>query len=261
MITKNLFDEFGRLTPVDIKHQAHKETRRYFNCDQPEIDYSAIYSRLNTYLGADKNFKDNEFEDKAEQILKEIEDNELLNGMLKGVKVPFFIPKNENLNDIGEALEDFYLKKVEASYNDFYPEYEFKNHYRLGLKNKLEVQEGSHYNFLIDRLKKETVVGYFFPCLSEYSIPAAIEASQKLPENFVLSGGFDLSASFIGTPDLLMRKDGYPPLFWLAGLKTDNATHNFHFETYGYNLTFNYRPHLDMAAEYWWCGISVIYKK
>ena len=32
----------------------------------------------------------------------------------------------------------------------------------------------------------------------------------------------------------------------------------YHFEAYGYNLTFNRRPHLGHAAEYWSSGISVL---
>ncbi|XLM23265.1 hypothetical protein MKD33_18855, partial [Chromobacterium piscinae] len=61
-------------------------------------------------------------------------------------------------------------------------------------------------------------------------------------------------AAFIGSPDLLLRRDGYPPLLWLSGLDGEKEGVGYHFEAYGYDLTFNRRVHQNMAAEYWASG-------
>ena len=46
--------------------------------------------------------------------------------------------------------------------------------------------------------------------------------------------------------------------WWLAGLQGEKPGIGYHFEAYGYNLTFNRRPHLDQTAEYWWSGVTVL---
>jgi hypothetical protein len=81
---------------------------------------------------------------------------------------------------------------------------------------------------------------------------------QSLPEHFLLSGGYDTSAALVGTPDLLLRTDGYPPLLWLAAVQTDKPLVAYHFEAYGYNLTFNRRVHFGQAAEYWNSGLTIL---
>ena len=87
-------------------------------------------------------------------------------------------------------------------------------------------------------MTKDVVVGYYYPCMMEYSIPAAIECINTLPSQFLLAGGFDTCSAFIGSPNLLLRTNGYPPLLWMTALKTDKEDVGYHIEAYGYNLTF-----------------------
>ena len=96
------------------------------------------------------------------------------------------------------------------------------------------------------------------PFVTEYSIPAAIEKINELPQQFILAGGFDTCSAFIGTPNLLLRKDGYPPLIWMTSLINNDDTIGYHIESYGYNLTFNRRAHLGHAAEYWSHALVVL---
>jgi hypothetical protein len=107
-------------------------------------------------------------------------------------------------------------------------------------------------------MKRDVVVGIDFPGLLEYSVPAARERMASLPETCLLTGGYDSAAAFVAAPDLLLRKDGYPPLLWLSGLDstTDNA--EFHFEAYGIILTFNCRAHLGNVAEYWTSAFVIL---
>jgi len=62
----------------------------------------------------------------------------------------------------------------------------------------------------------------------------------------------------IATPDLLLRTDGYPPLLWLGALQGEKEQVGYHFEAYGYNLTFNRKPHFNQVAEYWCAGLVVL---
>jgi len=132
------------------------------------------------------------------------------------------------------------------------------HHVKLGLAGKLTVQPGSRHERLIEAMGNDEVVGLYFPCLTEYSLPAALERVASLPEHLLLAGGFDTAAAFVGVPDLLLRTDGYPPLLWLTGLAGEKPGIGYHFEAYGHDLTFNRRAHLGQTAEYWWSGISVL---
>jgi hypothetical protein len=102
------------------------------------------------------------------------------------------------------------------------------------------------------------VVGRYFPCLTEYSVPACLERMFSLPEKFLLAGGADTSAALVGSPGLLLNEGGYPPKLWLAGLKTGADTMGYLYEAYGYNLTFNQRPHLNQASPQWAGALVVL---
>ena len=112
---------------------------------------------------------------------------------------------------------------------------------------------------IIKKIKSQDVVGLLFPCLNEFSFPAAIETINNLPENFILAGAYEIMSSAICFPDLLRRDDGYPPLLWFSSnYNSENQNISYHLEQYGYNLTFNKRAHLDLASEYWCHSLVVV---
>lgn len=251
------FDEHGRCLPHEATQAAcHRRTRRYFLLVQPAIDYAAIHQRIVGQLG-DAGVDAAEFERRVRAVLARLDDDEINRGILNGSYVPFLLPA-ASYGDIGEALESHYLPAVAAAFSQALPSYTFTNHHKAGLAGKLKVAEGSRHHDLIDAMAKGPVVGVYFPCMLEYSVPAAIEQMASLPADFLLAGGYDTAAAFIGSPDLLLRKDGYPPLLWLSGLDSEKEGVGYHFEAYGYDLTFNRRVHQGMAAEYWASGLVVL---
>ena len=252
------FNEYGRCIPAEsLKAAAHKESRRYFQIMQPKIDYQIIYNRLNERFHFDEQLTVDDFQSRAEAILQKLGADIQFSNVTQGVGVPFILPKAQ-YDDIGKALESDYLPGLEASFQGQFPAYSFVNHCSESLDGKLSVVEGSRHDELLAAMQKEVVVGYYFPSLLEYSVPASIEQVGKLPAQFLLAGGFDTAAAFIGSPDLLLRTDGYPPLLWLSGLTTGNINMGYHFEAYGYGLTFNRRAHLGNVAEYWASGLVVL---
>jgi hypothetical protein len=252
-----LFDEFGRCIPGVLQAPAHRLSRRYFRIDQPEIDYPAIHARIVKHLGAAAAPSPAEFEARAERILVHLRRDPRLAGILEGVRVPFLLP-HADYPDYGLAVEETYLAAVAAAYQEKLPAYRFVNHCKGGLTGKLGVANGSRHERLLERMRVAPVVGYYFPCLTEYSVPAAVEQVALLPARFLLAGGFDTCAAFVGSPDLLLRRDGYPPVLWLSGSLEAGDRAGYHFEAYGYNLTFNRRVHLGNAAESWASGLVVL---
>jgi len=254
----DLFDCYGRrVPPVGLDSAVHQEIRRYFICVQPDVNYVDIHTRLENHLKARDVLSVAEFEDRAEGILEDLRRDESVKNITRGVGVPFFLPRISS-GDIGRKLDQAYLKGVERSFHDLFPDHAFQNHHKGSLADKLGIVPGSRHERLVEAVRHEVVVGCYFPCLAGYSIAAAVEQMASLPDKFLLAGGFDTCAAFIGSPDLLLRTDGYPPLLWLAALSGEKKGIGYHFEAYGYNLTFNRRPHLDQAAEYWASSLVVL---
>jgi hypothetical protein len=256
--TPGFFDPHGRAVPTGLQAPVHQRTRRHFLCRQPAIDYGDIHRRTVASLGV----KDavpvsvSEFAARAEKILESLRSDPDTANVLKGVHVPFLLPPAAG-TDPGEVLEAW-LEGVRRAFAERFPERTFTNHHKGGLAGKLAIAPGSRHDRLLRAVREGWVVGYYFLCLSEYSVPAAIEQVQHLPESFLLAGGIDTAAALVGSPDLLLRTDGYPPLLWLAALQGEKEGVGYHFEAYGYNLTFNRRVHLGQAAESWASGLIVI---
>lgn len=245
------FDEHGRCLPhPDTQAACHRRTRRYFLPVQPQIDYARIHQRICARLGGGEALSAAAFEEKARGILARLADDPATRNLLNGPHVPFYLPQASHA-DIGEALESRYLPAVASAFAETMPDDLFSNHHKAGLAGKLMPAAGSRHDVLIEAMALGPVVGVYFPCLLEYSVPAAIEQMASLPASLSLAGGYDSCAAFISAPDLLLRRDGYPPLLWLSGLEAEKDDAGYHFEAYGYDLTFNRRIHQNMAAEYW----------
>lgn len=251
------FDEHGRCLPHHVEAAVHAKSRHYFSLVQPEISYKKIFGRLSASFDIEHLISEQEFEQRAEAILQRLRDDNELSPILNGVYVPFILPKAE-YSDIGTAMENIYLPAVNTSFNQLFPEYEFTNHSPNSLAEKLNIAENTGHDNLIHAMKQDVVVGIYFPCLLEYSVPAARERVSTLPDACLLAGGYDTAAAFVAAPDLLLRKDGYPPLLWLSGLDSVEENAEFHFEAYGYDLTFNRRAHLGLVAEYWASALVIL---
>ena len=245
-----LFDENGRCIPKNINSPVNIETRRYFIFESRTINYNHIYDRIKKHLDPKTELTIEEFETRSKKIITNLQKNPLTENITKGVGVPFFLPR-KNYSDIGTDLVNHYIKALEKSFHETHPKYEFVNHCKQDLSNQLKVVPNSRHEKLLESMQEDVVVGYYYPCLMEYSMPAAIESVNDLPSQFLLAGGFDTCAAFIGSPNLLLRENGYPPLLWMTALKSNGEDVGYHIEAYGYNLTFNRRAHLKHVAEYW----------
>jgi hypothetical protein len=253
-----IFDPYGRPFPRDLKSAAHAKTRRRFVCEQPVVDYGAIHARLMSAYGHDPStISAAEFERRAEKVLGDLRADPTLSNVAAGVKVPFFLA-NLTDDDQGRALDATHLPALKRAYVEKFPSRAFVDHNKEPLAGTVTIAQGSRHERVIGAARGTVAVGYYFPCLLEYSVPAALEQVEAMPEKFSLAGGADTCAAFVGSPDLLYREDAYPPLLWFAALTTDDPMVGFHLEAYGYNLTFNRRVHFGHAAEYWGSGVVVL---
>lgn len=143
-----------------------------------------------------------------------------------GVGVPFFL-RPMVWSELGAALDLTFLPALKASFEEAYPGQRFTNYCRL--TGKLSTGGSVQRN----------IVGWYFPGGEGET-----------------AGPMETLAAFIGSPGLLQREDGYPPLLWLGTLS--DARFGYCLEAYGADLTFNRRPHLGKTSEYWATGRMVL---
>lgn len=252
-----VFDAHGRCVPGALSAPVHERTRRYFTCTQPEVDYKAIHARLARHLGGAERIGAREFETRARGVLASLEADEVHRGITNAVHVPFYLPAG-GVADVGAEIERTYIPAVQAAYEEAFPGRDFENRCVHPLDDRLTAADQGRHRVLLERLAEGPVVGVFFVALTEYSVPAARERVERLPEKFLMAGGLDTCAAAIGSPGLLFREEGYPPVLWFGGLESDAPDANYHLEQYGFDLTLNRRVHLGNAAESWANGIVVL---
>ena len=264
-MSEQLFDEFGRLIPAGGEHPVNQISRRYFLIDSVAPDLKEMYDRQVRHLvcgeggdeaGSDVSFE--EFSQRIDALKTSIENDPKHANLLNGVYVPLLLPALGPVDDLGALMSERCIEAVAAAYHEVLPDYDFVNQCPDKLNGLVSVVPGSRHQALMSALVQAPAVALYFPCLTEYSVSAAISAIDVLPENYSLTGGIDLAAAFVARPDLLLRENGYPPTLWASALRAEKVNTGYHFEAYGYNLNFYRRAHLGQHAEYWWHGLTVL---
>ena len=255
------FDNKGRAKATLTTKKVIKNSRYYFSLDENikrKIDLKNIYNNSVNFFNTSFDSSVDDFENRINSIKEKLNENENTKNILNGYGIPFIFPKFSS-NDIGSNIQQILIPSLIKSYAKKFPNYELQNHIKYNLKGKIDCWNNSRYEKIITNSQERETIGILFPCLNEFSFPAAIEVIGQLPENFVLSGGYEIISALVGTPEYLFREDKYPPLLWFSSMKNiDDNNISYHLEPYGYNLTFNQRAHLNDAAEYWWHSVSII---
>lgn len=252
------FDNKGRANTELTSKDVYKKSRYYFQINEDlkdKIDLKEIYKNLKENLNISITF--NDFEEKIKKIKEKVNGDEKTKNLSNCIGVPFIIPK-VNVDDLSLVFKNIFLPAVTNSYKKKFPNYDFVDHVNDDFEKKFKILDGSRYSSFLEAVSKKDVVGIFYPSMNEFSYPAALDTIQKLPEIFSLCGPIDLASVLTGFPQLLSRNEKYPPMLWLSSIvDSKNQKVSYHFEPYGYNLTFNKRAHLDHVAEYWWHSIIV----
>lgn len=260
-MSEKYFQQDGRCATNLTDQKLYTISRKYFKLDDQVIQnlsIDKIYDNYKKYLKIDTDLSKEIFNNEIIKIKNKLQNNSDHKNILKGVCIPFILPKT-NTEDIGENLEKIYIPALKKSFKDFFPKYEFVNHCKENLKNNIKLWDHTRNEKILKKLKSQDVVGLLFPCLSEFSFPAALETLKNLPDSFLLAGAYEVTSCLIGYPALLRRDKAYAPLLWFSSVcNSDDSNIAYHLEPYGYNLTLNKRAHLNLASEYWWHSLVVI---
>ena len=260
-MSDKFFSPDGRCVTSFTKNEVHAKSRNYFRIDQDrfnKVKLNTIFNNIKNNLCPDEKIEFSEFENRITSLKNNISKNSETKNISNNILIPFFLPKIK-IDDIGETLEQRFFPALQKSFKSSLPDYEFVNHQKGSLKNKIKIRQNTRYEKLLSELSKRNIVGLISPSLNEFSFPAALDTIPHLPAELIGSGGIEILAGLIGCPNLLHRDDGYPPLLWFTSShEVDDENIGYHVEAYGNNLTYNRRAHLSQAAEYWWHSLTII---
>lgn len=258
-----IVDKNGRIIPTENERVYSLVDRKYFCLHQPEITLSRIYNNFVGVLGKETlvDLSEIEFKKKFENLVSQLKDDTNFSNLLKGVYVPFILPKKDSLgkNPITSLVE-----AAGKSFKGKFPQFDFKLISDVKLDSDLEIRQNSSWELLDIAWSQGSVVGIYFPTtMSGFAIPDYTSVVSRLHRNnLVLSGIPEVASAIIGSPDLLIKRDGkYPNLLALAAFIERDAVqkHFFHFfEAYGWNLYFNRRSYLGAVSEYYSGGLTFV---
>lgn len=193
-----LCDTFGRIIPTNLKEEV-VDANNDFYLEQPKNSVKTAWENIKA-----SQFKNipslKEFENRIETLKQKPEVQSLQNGVCFPIMLPQFTVK-----DYGTDLENTFIPAVEKAYKQAFPDRNFYNWRKNDLAKKVSIVDPRH-EALIEHMKIEWVIGLYFPTpLQGYSIPAAREMVEKLPEGFSLAGPIDSAMALIAFPEVLCR--------------------------------------------------------
>ncbi len=265
--TDRLFDARGRRIPFEGMRVYNEVPLWYYTLKQPQNSFENILSRCRKHTGIDPTVTTESFESVCMGLKRKAADEPSLNGLLEGVHVPFICPKATGESDLGTQVEQFILPSVGDSFKSAFPDLHFKATLEGSskLSGELSVAGGSRYERFLETHRKGTIAGWYFPqALQEYDIDSqrAQMGTLPFPDNLVLSGVADTGAALIGSPDLLVNEDNYPPVLCLSAVKHTDERLMLCFKAYGQHLEFwcmsqMLTRELTQVSEQWSGGLTL----
>lgn len=210
-----LVDHTGRLIPPAGFQPAVVDANRSFRFVQPRLSAEnnvTVLARLQSFF-PDKTFPSaEEFQDWSEALRLALSPDRQIMNLLGGLCLPVAFPQIIVV-DYGATLEQVFLAAVGRSYQAQFPGRKFVNHRKGTLSGQVTCVLESRQDRLLAKLAEGPVAGIYFPAaLQGFSISAAREMVQMLPEGFVLTGGIEAAVALTGYPGTLARDYQTPGL-------------------------------------------------
>ena len=263
------FNEVGRRIPGEGMRLIGEKPSNYYRLTQPELDYQQILDRCKQYNAAPTGLTIVDFKPRAEALLDKLKASPEYSNLLKGVHIPFVFQRMDSEVDLGSNLENTQLSNLQKSFNARYPEAHFKAVLQSNseLPGNITLDQASRYQKFMDASQTATVVGWYFPqALQEYDVKSQRAQMTSLPEldgaNICLSGGMDICAALIGSPDLLISDEFYTPILCLSAYVHADPRLVLLLKAYGPHMEFwcmtnMLTKYTTQVSEQWTGGLTV----
>lgn len=264
---QDLFDQNGRRIPFDGMRVFNQESLSYYKISKSSFDYQEILNNSKKFADVDSNIELKTFESTCQDLKNNIKNDPYLKNLFNGVHVPFICPRREYEGDLGIELERTILPSVASSFKASFPDLHCKATLQGSskLESELSIDKRSRFQVFLDAQAKSAIAGWYFPqALQEYDIESQRAQMENLPEhkNLILSGTIDTAAALVGSPDLLVNVDDYPPVLCLSAVKHSDERLMLCFKAYGQHLEFwcmsqMLTPGQKQVSEQWSGGLTL----
>ena len=246
------FNDLGRRIPKDNYRVFSESPQTYYKLNKQIVDYSQVLKNSIEFGGVSQAVSLEAFSSACDFLKEKIANLPDFANLLKAPHVPFICKKIESINDLGGDLESVELPNYQASFNNQYPDSHFKAVLQSNSKlpGNIRIDPRSRYQQFLDKCKLGTVVGWYFPqALQEFDVESQRKQMEELPEaeGLCLSGGVDILAALIGTPNLLINEQSYAPILCLSAY--------VHADPRLVLLMKSYGPHMEF-----WCMTQMLTK-
>jgi hypothetical protein len=226
--------------------------KSYYSIRKSAINYAKILENSVKYGGVNSGVSLVDFEAACSRLRREIQSDAVLSNLLCGVRIPFICKKIDPVVDLGRDLEEVELPSFQRAFNDQFPDNHFKAVLQSNsqLSGNVKIDPRSRYQNFLEKCQQGTVVGWYFPqALQEFDIESQRKQMLSLPDlnNVCLSGGIDIMAALIGTPDLLINEEAYAPILCLSSYMHSDPRLVLLIKSYG--------PHMEF-----WCMTQMLTK-
>lgn len=283
-VLRPLFNNEGlRIKPKDLKSLVSEPNFRckynepgqpilHLNIkSQPVINYGERYNLGFEQTGLFSFVSVQNFAKISDLLIEEIKSDKELSNLLKGMCLPIIIPKN-HLTDPGEITDEL-LKIVAKTCKIRCPQHRFSISNggimeELKLKGDISIVDGSHYNHLMEKMKKTSIVALYFPqALAGYSYEACIEQMKGLPQNVILSGSIDATIASAMYPDVLFGNVATPNVRcpamryeaeWTKEKEPDYSV-EFSNNSCGTSFSFDFFEKPETYSDYGYCYNGLLY--
>lgn len=263
----NYFDKTGRRTHDEGLRVFSDVPKNYYSISNATIDYSRILENSVKYGGVNPSISLVDFEAACSHLKQEIAANTAFSNLLYGTHIPFICKKVESVVDLGRDLETVELPSYQSAFNNQFPD----NHFKAVLQSdsqlagNVKIDPRSRYQNFLDKCQEDTVIGWYFPqALQEFDVESQRKQMVLLPDqkNICLSGGIDIMAALIGTPDLLINEEAYAPILCLSSYVHSDPRLVLLIKSYGSHMEFwcmtqMLTKNITQVSEQWSGGLSI----
>lgn len=260
------FNKNGRRTSEGGFRVFSKESQNYYQLKQPEINYPKILENSIKFGGVSRDIKADQFQLVSEKLKKEIKANPDFENILNGVCIPFICKKLDSVKDLGKDLEVVELPGIQRSFTSMFPDRRFKAVLQSNseLSGSITLDPRARYEGFLEKCLAGHVIGWYFPqAMQEFDIESQRNQMTQLPtlNNICLSGGIDIAAAIIGSPELLMNEDFYAPILCMSAYVHSDPRLVLLLKSYGPHMEFwcmtqMLSRNMTQVSEQWAGGIT-----
>lgn len=263
----SFFNEIGRRIPSKTSRIYSEKPQTYYRLDKYVLNYAEVLSNSKQFGGVDSNIKLDTFQAACQGLRRKFEANPDYQNLFNGVAVPFISKSNKSLDDLGRDLQDVELPNFQNAFNAKFPDCHFKAILQSDsqLAGSIALDSRSRYQDFADACKSGAVVGWYFPqALQEFDVESQRQQMVELPDvgNVCLSGGIDIMAALIGSPQLLISEESYAPILCLSSYVHKDPRLVLLLKSYGPHMEFwcmtqMLSKNVTQVSEQWAGGITI----